>query len=276
MARKQAERSETGRRRNLNHILRYATTTALMLACAIAAIAAFHKTEAFLVRDARFAFNGPTEDGEESPNIKLHGIGHAPRSRVAGVFDRDYGRSIYLLPLAERRRQLLAVEWVKDASIRRTWPNRLDVYLSERQPVAFLEVPSDQPGAARLALIDEEGVILEPPVRARYHLPVLAGIRKDQSPPARRDGVRPGQSESHRAGGRPRADPAGGQSQLPAAAGEVSRILPRDSRPAWRRGHARPSHREPDRSGERNRQCSVGCTRRSGAAGFPKPRRPPS
>lgn len=190
MARKQAERPETGPRRNLNHILRYATTTAAMLACAIAAIAAFHKTEAFLVGDARFALHPPDQDGDENPNIRLHGIGHAQRDRVAGVFDRDYGRSIYLLPLAERRRQLLAVEWVKDASIRRTWPNRLDVYLSERRPVAFLEVPSNQPGAQRLALIDEEGEILEPPARAQYHLPVLAGVRKDQSRPARRDGVR--------------------------------------------------------------------------------------
>jgi cell division protein FtsQ len=190
MARKQAERPETGRRRNLNHILRYAATTAAMLACAMAAIAAFHKAEAFLVGNPRFALHPPNEDGEESSSIKLHGIGHAPRGRVAGVFDRDYGRSVYLLPLAERRRQLLAVEWVKDASIRRTWPNRVDVYLSERQPVAFLEVPSGQPGTARLALIDEEGVILEPPARARYHLPVLAGVRKDQGPTARREGVR--------------------------------------------------------------------------------------
>ncbi|MEK7752336.1 MAG: cell division protein FtsQ/DivIB [Acidobacteriota bacterium] len=190
MARKQAERPETGPRRNLNHILRYATATAAMLACAIAAIAAFHKTEAFLVRDARFALHPPDQDGAENPNIRLHGIGHAQRELVEGVFDRDYGRSIYLLPLAERRRQLLAVEWVKDASIRRTWPNRLDVYLSERQPVAFLELPSNEPGAKRLALIDEEGEILEPPERAQYHLPVLAGVRKDQSRAARRDGVR--------------------------------------------------------------------------------------
>ena len=63
MARKQAESPETGRRRNLNHILRYATTTAAMLVCAIAAIAAFHKTEAFLVGDARFALHPPNKDG---------------------------------------------------------------------------------------------------------------------------------------------------------------------------------------------------------------------
>jgi cell division protein FtsQ len=161
-----------------------------MLVCAVGAIAAFHQTEAFLTGDTRFVLSGPTEDGQESPGVRLHGVGHAPRGRVLAVFDRDYGRSIYLVPLAERRRQLLAVEWVKDASVRRTWPNRLDVYLSERQPVAFVAVPAARGGVSRLALIDEDGVILEPPARAEYRLPVLTGIRQDQSLAARGDGVR--------------------------------------------------------------------------------------
>ncbi len=190
MARKQADSPAAGRRRSLNGALRYATTTAIMLACAVGAIGAFHKTEEFLTTDPRFALSGPNEDGEESPNIRLHGVSHAPRNRVLAVFDRDYGRSIYLLPLGERRRQMLAVEWVRDVTIRRTWPNRVDVYVSERQPVAFAPVPADQPGVMRLALIDEEGVILEPPARAEYRLPVLAGIRRDQSLAARHDGVR--------------------------------------------------------------------------------------
>lgn len=190
MARKQADSPVAGKRRSLNGALRYATTTAIMLACAVGAIAAFHKTEEFLTTDARFALNGPNEDSEESPNVRLHGVSHAPRNRVLAVFEPDYGRSVYLLPLGERRRQILAVEWVKDVSIRRTWPNLVDVYVSERQPVAFAPVPASQPGVMRLALVDEDGVILEPPARAQYRLPVLAGIRRDQSLAARRDGVR--------------------------------------------------------------------------------------
>lgn len=190
MARRQTETSLASRRRSLNGVLRYATTSAVMLACAVGAIAAFHKTEAFLTGDALFILSGPTEDGQESPSVRLHGVGHAPRGRVLAVFDRDYGRSIYLVPLGERRRQLLAVEWIKDASVRRTWPNRLDVYVSERQPVAFVAVPSAHAGVSRLALIDEDGMILEPPARAEYRLPVLTGIRQEQSLAARGDGVR--------------------------------------------------------------------------------------
>ncbi len=188
MARKSPESSSPGRR-NLNHVLRYATTTAVMLVCAVGAIAAYHRTERFLIGDARFALAGPGEHDEESPAIRLHGISHARRERVLAVFEDDYGRSIYLLPLAERRRQLLAVDWVKDASLRRAWPNHLDVFLVERQPVAFVQVPAAQPGATRFALIDEDGVIMEPPARAEYHLPVFLGLRRDKGPAARREAV---------------------------------------------------------------------------------------
>jgi cell division protein FtsQ len=190
MTRRTIETPAAGGRRSLNGLLRAATAAAVMLAAAVGAIAAFHRTEAFLTGNPRFVLSGPGEDGQESPSVRLHGVEHAPRARLLAVFDRDYGRSIYLVPLEERRRQLLAVEWIRDASVRRTWPDRLDVYLAERQPVAFVAVPAAQAGVSRLALIDEDGVILEPPARAEYHLPVLAGIRPDQGLAARRDGVR--------------------------------------------------------------------------------------
>jgi cell division protein FtsQ len=177
-------------RRNLNHVLRYATTTAIMLVCAVGAIAAYLRTERFLLDDARFLLAAPGEDGEPSPGIRLHGIDHARRDRVLAVFDADYGRSVYRLPLAERRRQLLAVDWVKEASLRRSWPNRLDVHLTERRPVAFVPVPAGQAGATRFALIDEDGFIMEPPPRAEYHLPVLLGARRDRPPAVRREVVR--------------------------------------------------------------------------------------
>ncbi|MBI4876983.1 MAG: FtsQ-type POTRA domain-containing protein [Acidobacteria bacterium] len=190
MARKPGSAAAVPPARNLNRVLRHALTTCLMLAGAVGALVAYQVAEQFLVGDARFRLAGPGEEGEESGSIRLYGVDHSPRARLLGVFDRDYDRSVYLLPLAERRRQLLAVEWVKDASLRRAWPNRLEVYLSERQPVAFVQVPASDDGAQRIALIDAEGVILDPPPRARYRLPVLAGIRPDQSQSARRDGVR--------------------------------------------------------------------------------------
>ena len=34
---------------------------------------------------------------------------------------------------------------------------------------------------ARWALIDEEGVILDPPLKAAFQLPVLAGVQEDET-----------------------------------------------------------------------------------------------
>ena len=78
-----------------------------------------------------------------------------------------WGRSVYLLPLTDRQEALRSVDWVKDASIARLWPNRVLVSVEERKPVAFLTL-----GPSRFALIDDEGVIL-PPAPDRFTLPVI-------------------------------------------------------------------------------------------------------
>ncbi len=78
--------------------------------------------------------------------------------------------------MAERRRRLLAIDWVEEASIARLWPNRLLVHVKERKPVAFVNLPSQQ-----YVLMDAAGVFLSPPPRVRFSLPVLTGITEDQS-----------------------------------------------------------------------------------------------
>jgi len=98
---------------------------------------------------------------------------------VMRVFDQDYGRSLYLFPLAERRKALRNVRWVHDATVVRIWPNRLSVQITERKPAAFVKLPGDN--IARWGLIDDEGVILEPPAKAAFRLPVLAGIRASET-----------------------------------------------------------------------------------------------
>ncbi len=130
--------------------------------------------ERFLIRDPRFFLPGPADYGLESPNLELHGVKYASRQQILRLFEPDYGRSLYLFPLAARRKTLLGVRWVHDASIARIWPDRVIVQISERKPVAFIKLPAES--MVRWALIDEEGVILEPPVKASFQLPVLAGV----------------------------------------------------------------------------------------------------
>lgn len=128
----------------------------------------------FLIRNPRFFLPGPPDYGLESPNLELHGLRYASRQRVLRLFDPDYGRSLYLFPLSARRSELLRVPWVHDASIARIWPNRIVVHITERKPAAFIKLPAEN--MLRWALIDDEGVILDPPPKSTFQLPVLAGV----------------------------------------------------------------------------------------------------
>jgi cell division protein FtsQ len=173
---------------DIRTVLRYGlliTAISVMLAGGIYASQQFQQ---FMIRDPRFFLPGPADYGLESPNLELNGVKYASRAQVLRVFDQDYGRSMYLFPLAERRKTLRSVRWVHDATVLRVWPNRLSVQITERQPAAFVKLPGDN--IARWALIDDEGVILDPPSKAVFRLPVLAGIRASETPEKRGTRVR--------------------------------------------------------------------------------------
>jgi cell division protein FtsQ len=151
---------------------------ALTLALAMS-LYGFHRLEQFLIRDSRFAMGGPDGSAEAS-TLDIQGAEHASRRAIETVFAEDMGRSVYLLPLADRRATLQTVDWVKDASVARFWPNRVVVRVTERRPVAFLTL-----GPSRFGLIDGDGVIL-PQSPGRFHLPVLTGVHPRDPLPERR------------------------------------------------------------------------------------------
>jgi cell division protein FtsQ len=148
----------------------------------VAALYAFHRLEQFLIRDPRFELVGAGESSQPE-SLTVSGVAHASPRAVEAVFAEDFGRSVYLIPLADRRATLRTVDWVKDASVARLWPNRLVVRISERTPAAFVTL-----GSGRVALIDEDGVIL-PPAKDRFTLPVLAGVRAGDPISDRRESV---------------------------------------------------------------------------------------
>lgn len=150
----------------------------------IAALYGFHRMEQFLIRDPRFTLNEP---GGGSESLEIAGAAHVSPRAIEAVFSEDFGRSVYTLPLSERRASLRTVDWVKDASVSRFWPNRVVVGVTERKPVAFITLGA-VPGTGRPALIDAEGVIL-PPAQDRFTLPVLLGVRLSDSLPVRRERV---------------------------------------------------------------------------------------
>lgn len=176
----------------LNRVtLRRAGLGTALFAVLVAGIIGYHRIERFLIEDPRFALREPAVYGEISPNIAVRGIQNVSPERVTAVFAEDGGRSLYLFPLAERRDSLLGVDWVREASVARIWPDRVEVEIEERVPVAYVQLPPRSGGAAlHVALIDDDGVILAKPAQMETDLPVLVGIREEQSEESRAVRVR--------------------------------------------------------------------------------------
>src|SRR5277367_5389031 len=108
-----------------------------------------------------------------SDQVQIAGNQYVPRGRVLEIFSADRNRSVLRIPLNERRRQVETIPWVEQATVRRALPNRLEVEITERTPIAFLREGSD------LALVDVHGVILDRPLKANFHFPVVTGIGAD-------------------------------------------------------------------------------------------------
>ncbi len=147
----------------------------------VSTLFAWHRTEEFLIKDDRFRVTEADEFAGQSPNLVLEGIHYASTAQIRHIFAEDLGRSLYLTPIDERRRQLLEIDWVEDATVAKIWPKTLTVRIRERTPVAFVHLPpSNKNGAWKFALIDRDGYILRPRVAAKFTLPVLTGIPESE------------------------------------------------------------------------------------------------
>lgn len=175
---KQAQQQETS-------VLRFSMYTLGGVAAVAVTIFIWHQVDRFLISDPRFVL---TSEDDPSPGVRLHGVHYASAERIHEVFHRDEGRTVYRLPLAERRRNLLALEWVKDATVSRVWPNNVSVIISERRPVAFVLLP--RRGENPAMLVDEDGVLLPLRDSAKFHLPVVRGLRTEQSEEDRKTRIR--------------------------------------------------------------------------------------
>jgi len=154
---------------------------------AMAVVLTVRTVRRFVITDPRFRLAAADDRAQ---GLSMEGLVYASRYRVLRMFEADFGRSIFMLPLAERRRRLLAVDWVEDAAITRMWPNRVRVRITERRPVAFVNLPVHGGSGSRVLLIDAEGVLLEQPPQSRFMFPVLSGVSEEQTEAERRQRVR--------------------------------------------------------------------------------------
>ena len=110
---------------------------------------------------------------DSSDNIQVLGTHNVSRAQVLDVFGSDVDRNIFFVPLDERKKQLQDIPWIESATVMRLLPNRLNIAVTERVPVAFVEINS------HIALIDARGVVMDMPAgqstAGGYSFPVIVG-----------------------------------------------------------------------------------------------------
>jgi cell division protein FtsQ len=138
---------------------------------------AFHVCKSFLDHDAHFRIAGAS-------NIQVVGLTQVTRADLLPVFGEDIGRNIFFVPLAERRKQLEQIPWVRQATVMRLLPDQIRVAVVEREPVAFVR------HGQQIGLVDANGVLLNMPPKMmsqhHYSFPVLTGIDGGDPLPSRR------------------------------------------------------------------------------------------
>lgn len=176
-------------------LLKFAGLTLTLVAAVFLVAWLLWSGEQFLTNDDRFLI--PQDDAPGEPAaIEVTGVRNASLRGIMEVFEQDRGRSLFKLDPAERKARIDELPWVKSATIRRIWPNRVAVAIVERVPVAFIQAPAgvtgsmENPVAYRPMLIDDDGEILGIKSQQALSLPLLKGVRIQDAHETRRARVR--------------------------------------------------------------------------------------
>ena len=136
----------------------------ILAALALAGMA--YVTENFLLHAPAMTLIKPDQ-------IHIAGNRYVQAANVLGIFASDRNKSVLRIPLDQRRKQIESLPWVEQAAVRRALPNRIEVDITERTPIAFLRDGSE------MNLIDAYGMILERPLKGEFHFPVVSGVSSE-------------------------------------------------------------------------------------------------
>ena len=127
----------------------------------------------FLLRSPKVRLSSPDQ-------VEVAGNRIVSRAALLSPFYKDHDRSVLRIPLDSRRDEIEQIAWVESATVKRILPNRIRVDITERTPIAFVRNGNE------LALIDQDGVILDRPQGEDLHFPIVTGLT-DSMPRAERE-----------------------------------------------------------------------------------------
>src|SRR5215472_14223681 len=127
-----------------------------------------------------YVMGSPHFDLSGPDSVILTGNQFVSQADIASAIGAGAEPNLFRLSLDDVRREVEAIPWVQSASLRRVFPNHLQVEVIERKPVAYVNTGNG------LKLVDREGVLLEKPSEAAFDFPVVTGIDSSMSAAVRK------------------------------------------------------------------------------------------
>ncbi|MHA3773517.1 FtsQ-type POTRA domain-containing protein [Verrucomicrobiota bacterium sgz303538] len=116
-------------------------------------------------------------------DVRVDTDGTLTREQILSTASVLEGRNIFRTDLAAARSALDHLPQVERVEIQRTLPNRLDILITERQPIAWVAAPGDaDPSTSeRSFLVDTRGYVMKSrKLLPEYvHLPIIAGAETE-------------------------------------------------------------------------------------------------
>jgi cell division protein FtsQ len=110
------------------------------------------------------------ELGLEINQVLLHGRHNASRSNIIQTVGLKRGDPILGFQISALRKRLIELPWVREATIKRKWPDTVEIHIAERQPMVLWQRKK------RLYLMDTEGAAITSSGLDRFqNLLIVAG-----------------------------------------------------------------------------------------------------
>lgn len=122
----------------------------------------------YLLSSPRFQVASPAD-------VIIEGNHYVSRDEVLAALDIGPGHSakgsnIFRSSLEEREKQIESIPWVRSATVVRSYPHSLAVYITERVPIAFVDVGGE------IKMVDQQGALLDSPEKGHFDFPIVKGL----------------------------------------------------------------------------------------------------
>jgi cell division protein FtsQ len=104
--------------------------------------------------------------------VRIDGVGHTAAADVRRVAGIRPGDTMVGVDAGLAAAVVEGLPWVAEARVVRRWPGTVEIHVTEREPLATIEVVE-----GRVALVDEDGRVLEVTRQPPAGLPEVTGVR---------------------------------------------------------------------------------------------------